>query len=529
MEFIGPCRFSHFQRASFDPTTGTLQGQPVGKSNPTAWVQIAAVSLAQTKNTMLIFASLFTERCKAEHGIDIGKEIIYAHAGTRRLEAVTSSPETMEGNRPSFVILNETHHWREKNRGHDMNKVIKRNIRKHKRGLARTMAITNAYDPQMDSVAQRRRETWEDQEAGMSIRTGVMYDSLEASPEALLSLPRIKAPNGEDMETDLEYEERVTAYLTTVIDGVKGGSWWLDTAEIVAGVLDGETDVAEARRFYYNQIVTSEDAWLDSLVVDAMSDRLAIEARSDAPDDALRAGWLVKPRSKIVIFGDLSKSRDMTAIIGCDVDTGYVFTIGYWGAPPGRRSHKARWRAPRGEVLARFREAFDRFNVVACFVDPSHALADEDDEGLGYWDAVLDTLHRERKDRLQLWAQSTGERQHSIIWDMSSPSHQKTFVLAAETFVEEASTLNDIERPAPSFMTDGHPELVRHLQNAKIYEHPKGYGTSLWKGARRSERKIDLAVAAVGARMLRRMYLNRDPQDKNEPGRLLMPRRRTAY
>lgn len=527
VEFVGPSRFSHWQTAEFDKATLTYRGDPVGKRNESAWVQIAAVSLSQTKNTMRIFQGIFTKACQVRHGIDLGKEVIYAYSGAVLIEAVTSSPESMEGNRPSFVILNETHHWREGNRGHDMNAVIKRNIRKHKRGGARTLAITNAYDPQNDSVAQRRREKWEEQEAGLAIKTGVMYDSLEAAHDALISLERPRDPEtGEPIETEIEYEERVRAYVSAVIDGVKGDSWWLETEEIVAGVLDGETTYQEARRFYYNKAESADDAWLDPDAVRMAVDRLAIEARETSPDDALRAGWLVAPGADVVLFADLSKSRDMSGIIGCEVSTGNIFTVGYWGAPAG---HRKAWRAPRGDVLARIKEAFSRFNVVAFFADPSHALADEDDEGIGYWDGVLDAVHREYKDRLLLWAQKTGDNQHSVIWDMSSPSHQRTFVTAAETFEEEISRRNDIEHYDPEFLTDGHPELVKHLQNAKAYEHPKGYGTSLWKGAARSNRKIDLAVCAVGARMVRRMYLNRDPEDGIfQPGQMLMPRKAHA-
>src|SRR5690606_8376652 len=54
------------------------------------------------------------------------------------------------------------------------------------------------------------------------------------------------------------------------------------------------------------------------------------------------------------------------------------------------------------------------------------------------------------------------------------------------------------------------------LTAAKMYPHPQGYGTSLWKGPRVGDRKIDLAVAAVGARMLRRAYRNRDPEDTRQ-------------
>ena len=177
VEFVGPSRFSHFATEN-DLENGILAGEAAGKRHLRAWVQVAAVSQTQTGNTMSIFSGLFTELCKATHGIDIGKEIIYAHAGQVKIQAVTSNPRTMEGNRPTFVIMNETHHWLETNNGWEMSAVIKRNLRKNKRGGARAMAITNAYDPSEFSVAQKRRETWEDQEQGVAIKVGVLYDSL---------------------------------------------------------------------------------------------------------------------------------------------------------------------------------------------------------------------------------------------------------------------------------------------------------------------------------------------------------------
>jgi hypothetical protein len=77
------------------------------------------------------------------------------------MQAVTSSPTTLEGARASFVLLNETHHWAANNDGHDMADVIERNATKSPGGTARTVRITNAYEPGEDSVAERDREAYE--------------------------------------------------------------------------------------------------------------------------------------------------------------------------------------------------------------------------------------------------------------------------------------------------------------------------------------------------------------------------------
>ena len=57
-------------------------------------------------------------------------ELIRAHRGRCRLEAVTSSYRALEGGRSTFVILNETHHWLSNNEGHAMLAVIDRNATK---------------------------------------------------------------------------------------------------------------------------------------------------------------------------------------------------------------------------------------------------------------------------------------------------------------------------------------------------------------------------------------------------------------
>ena len=53
---------------------------------------------------------------------------------------------------------------------------------------------------------------------------------------------------------------------------------------------------------------------------------------------------------------------------------------------------------------------------------------------------------------------------------------------------------------------DGSKELRRHVANARRRTNAWGY--TIGKEHRESARKIDLAVCAIGARMLRRMVMN---------------------
>src|SRR5690606_19508725 len=237
-EFVGPCRFDRV--ADEGNEWGVPPGQPLGVQHPAAWVQMAAVSQDQTRNTMTIFPSLLSKRAIEEYRIDLGKEIIYADRGRARIEAVTSSPRALEGGRPTATYPNETHHWLESNQGHEMDAVIERNATKSADGQSRTLAITNAFEPGEDSVAERARDAYEAMEAGRTAQTGLFYDTLEAPAEAKLT----------------------EAWIEPTLRAVRGDSTWLDIGRLKASILDPRNPPSRSRRFWYNQIVAAEDSWV---------------------------------------------------------------------------------------------------------------------------------------------------------------------------------------------------------------------------------------------------------------------------
>lgn len=454
-------------------------GHPIPTDCPEAWVQTAAVSLEQTKNTMRLFPSLFTDEAKEHYGIHVGKEQVHGLGGTRMIQAVTSSPATLEGARATFVLLNETHHWLANNEGHEMAAVIERNATKSADGAARTLRITNAFEPSEDSVAQQDREQWENADSGEMADTGLLYDSLEAPPEAPLSLEA--APE--------------------VIRAVRGDSVWLNVDRIVQSIADGRNPPSRSRRFWYNQVVAAEDAWIDPADYDMC----------EAPSGVRP----LAPGDEIALFFDGSKSDDATVLVGSRVEDGLTFVIGFWQRPPGKRGDG--WLAPRHEVDRRVDEVFEHYRPVGFFGDPSHAADDETQER--YWDGLFDEWHRRYADRLEIWA-TPGRDGHAIMWDMASPRRVAEFTAAAERTVSEIEATAKARRVDPEapylFMHDGDSRLRQHFRNARRY--PNKFGVSLWKGHRESKRKVDAAVAAVGARMVRRLVLNNPKRMRKRTG-----------
>lgn len=480
VEFVGPCRVGHMGPDG-----------PSGVPNPAAWVQVAATSKDQTRNTMTLFPGLFTKACIAEHGIDLGKEIIYAYRGARRIEAVTSSPRALEGGRPTFTVANETQHWlADSNEGHDMWAVVQRNAMKAPEGSSRVLAITNAYDPSEDSVAQRTREAWENMQGGGYGLGDLMYDSLEAPLDTPLHLEKL--PD----ESDQDHAQRTLVHVAGVIEQVRGDSWWVDPESYARFVIDSRTPPSEARRFAYNQVTATEDAWLDPTHID-----YAVKQGADKQ---------LSPADEWVGFFDGGKSDDSTGFVGCRLSDGHIVTWGVWEKPTGGR--RDGWVVDRYDVDLRVREVLRTHRVVALLADPSHA---KDDEGFGFWDGVIDGWHRDFGDQFRWWPVQSGPNRHSVMFDMSSPGNQKLFVHAAEHFVAEVEEQTKPGVP-PVVTLDGHPKLVVHMRNARDY--PTKFGRSLAKEQRDSPRKVDLAVCAVGARMLRRFVLNRGEPGGKRPG-----------
>lgn len=434
-------------------------GEVVGRAEPDAWVQLIAVAQEQTANTMKMFPSLFSADCVREYGVQVGKQNIWAMGDTRQIQAVTSNPLTVEGGRPTFVLRNETQNWVSSNNGHAMAGAVEGNVAKSSRERqARILDICNAYIDGRDSVAQRTREGWEKTQGPSATHAdfGLLYDSLEAPPEAPL--------------TEADAPE--------VVRSVRGDSIWLDEDRILKSVLDPRNPPSESRRKWFNQVSAEEDAWLSHREWDPCADE----------------DLILDPGDELVVFFDGGKSDDATALMGCRVLDGAVFTLGMWQRPPEARANG--WVAPRDRVDETVRGLLDTHNVVALWADPSHT---RDDETMAlFWDGIIDGWHRDYSSRLRMWAQPSRSGGHAVMWDMSDPRHARDFVAQVGRTTSEVISMELVH--------DGDVRLRNHVLNAR--RMPTKWGMSIGKNHRESRRKVDLAVAMVGARLMRRELMN---------------------
>lgn len=376
IELCAPTAFSHFDE----------NGHAVGKPQPAPWVQVAAVSRDQTRNTFTLFPTMCSARLISDYGLDIHKEIIHKKGGGR-IEAVTSSPKSLEGGRSHFVIMNETQFWLENNNGHEMAGAIQGNVAKGRGGSFRRLSICNAHRPGEESIAERDYEAFEKIAGGQSNFSKFFYDALEAPAD-----------------TDMENYESLERGLTVA----RGDSTWLDVPRLIEEIADPRTIRSEARRKYLNQIVAAEDAWITPWEWD----QCAVTSLRLRPGDQITLGF------------DGSRGRDHTALCACRIDDGAIFLLEAWNPdsyPDGK--------IPTVSVDKAVRRAFDLYDVVSFRADVK-----EFESYIDQWAADF---------RKQLIVKASAG--HLIAYDMRSKA-KREFLLECERFrdaVIEANLRHD--------------------------------------------------------------------------------------
>lgn len=319
-ELCGPVRFGGWDQEGF----------PVGIQHPAPWIQEAAVSKEQTKNTMTLFPGMISADFKRKYDLDIGKEIIYARGGKGRIESVTSSPRTIEGARSSLVVMNETHHWLSNNEGTEMAEVIRRNMAKSRDSSGRSLEITNAHLPGELSVAEATYKSVKEGDV-----KGVWYDALEAPP--------VK---------DLHNHDEVISALNIA----RGDSYWVDPERLYDEMQDPETKEHVARRFYLNQVILVDvDRWLPQGV---WLKRVNKE-------------YCIAEHDRVILGFDGSLNGDATSIVMVTVDRAIPFCqmVKTWERPIEKHL-AATWRVPRLEVMETLRKTCGTYEVLEIACDP---------------------------------------------------------------------------------------------------------------------------------------------------------------
>ncbi len=430
-------------------------GTPLGRPVAAPWIVIAGYSEKQTANTLDALRGMLTTECAEHFGLDIGLSRILLEGGRGKIVPVSASAATAEGARPTFAVLDETHHWTATNGGEALARTIARNLAKARGGDARLLETTNAHVPGHGSVAEVSYNAWRAIAEGRSAASGLLYDSREA-------------PAGVDLSNDAE--------LTAGLRAAYGDAAWIDLDRIKGEVLDPALPPADARRFYLNQIVAAEDGWL----APAEWDRN--RAESIAP---------LEPGDEITLGFDGSLTDDSTVLAACRVADGSVWLLGAWERPTG----PGEWAVPKDQVRDAVEYARETYRVRGFFAD------------VAWWDTDVDRWRDSFAEHLEVAATSS----HRVGWDMRTRRLETVRGL-------EALHLAVCEGEVPWRQhetlqgKDGASILTRHMMNAR--RRPNRHGMSVAKATPDSPHKIDAVMSVMLARTARTRLLARRAEGK---------------
>jgi hypothetical protein len=413
-------------------------GFPLVVQHPAPWIDVAAVSQEQTKNTFRLFPGMVSPRLTKEYQVDLGKEIIYARGGKGQIKAVTSSPRSLEGGRQSLVIANETQHWLANNDGLEMMAVIQRNLAKSRDGSARVVEITNAHLPDEGSVAEQTYLAWERNGGKLE---GVYYDSLEAG--------RID---------DLKDTEAVIQGLLEA----RGDSAWLDVERLAAEIADPTSRPGRSYRFYLNNVRAAGDSFLP----DGSWEALDV---AEIPEGT---------RIAIAFDGSRGGERgDTTALIACSIEAKPVLqVVGHWAGDSededGNVVASPDWKVPVLDVEDTIEGAARRWHVEAIVADPyawSRSLQVLESRGLPVedfpqsdsrmmpatkklFDAVVSgLLAHDHNEQLSAHLKNARTKETSrgfrLVKPFKSSSHKIDLAVAAVMAYDKATSIRDGEPP----------------------------------------------------------------------------------
>jgi hypothetical protein len=459
-EFLGPVRLATFRRGA--------PGGCEGRTEPMALVQIVATAESQTANTMRHVRAFAPRRGPVAefYNLDVGKTQYYA-LPEKTLEQCTSSASSAEGAETSFVVEDELEYWKPANGGPELAATLDDNLAK---SGARALKTCNAWIPGQESVAEADYGAWVLQEEGATIGdTRILYDAVIAPPDTDMANPDQLREVLEEIYADCIWKYPHEPGPDGLLRPIPGSR--PDVRPIMRRIWNVASRPNDSRRKYLNQPSVSVSAWMDPNAWAALYDPTRQVLDGEA----------------VVLFFDGSKSRDATGLVGCTVADGHVFVIGAWESPT--TASTSSYTVPVRDVDAAVARAYRTWKIQAFFADVHE------------WESFT----KIDWPRLAVEAGVTWVVEAStdwpIAWDMRDGANVGRFTRAAELMHSEVELGN--------LTHDGNPVLARHIANALAVGNR--YGTTIGKVSRDSPNKIDLAVCAIGARMVRNLVVAASP------------------
>lgn len=305
-------------------------GEPLG--GPVTDPYIPMVAYTEEQSDELAYGALrvILSEGPMRDDFDIGLERIMRRNGDGKAVSLSSSPNSRDGARTTFAVMDETHWWTLP-RLKQAHQTMLNNLAKRKLADPWVLEITTAPEPGTGSIA----------EGTMDYATAVIEGKVKDS-----SLFFFHRQAGD--EHDLTTAEGARA---AVIEASGPAAAWRDIEGIVSLWNDPTTDRAYWERVWCNRLVKG-----------------ATQAFDIEQWKTLRRESPVKLGDLIVLGFDGAMFHDATALVATHVETGFQWVVGVWECPPDIEG----WQAPTGEIDALVRDTFERYQVWRLYADPPY-------------------------------------------------------------------------------------------------------------------------------------------------------------
>lgn len=435
-EALAPVRFDGWD----------ADGQPVGRPVVSPLIKCLATEESQAGNTFENAAFVLGEWGPDEH-----PDIYAGTGGVRKYQsatavylpqggevrACTAGAASKDGGKETFVVPDESHLYVLPELK-QMYATVMRNLPKRRHAEPWALQTSTAYRPGEQSVFEATLTAWRKGELSAS----VYVNHREARGKI-------------DIENKAHTLQQLREVYGAAMDPETG---WMDPEDVYETMTDPRRcpDEETAARYYLNRPMSGKDAWIPAAVVERQNAHRTDE-RGDAPEGAPEQ-VAVAAGEPIALGFDGSLNDDSTVLIGCRMSDGYLFPVGIWSKPAGPAGNW--WEVPRLEVLARVREAFERYTVARMYADPHE------------WRSDIDQLAEELGDeRVLPWATSR--------------------MVPMSAALDRLRT--DLANGSAWHSGDG--EFMEHFRNA--YVQRRGGYRLVRKEHPQSDRKIDSVVGAA--------------------------------
>ncbi len=402
------------------------RGQPIGGGVTDPYIPMVAYTEEQSEELAYGALRVILGLSPLARDFDIGLARIMRVGGDGKAVPLATAPDSRDGARTTWQFFDETHRM-VLPRLKEAHRTMMANIPKRRGSDAWSLETTTAPAPGEGSVAEDTMEYARAVEAGKVKDSRLFFFHRQASDSHDLSTP-----------------EGIRA---AVIEASGPVAAWSDIDGIVEQWRDPTADRTYLERVWLNRLVRSSVRAFDA-------ERWKKLAKS---------GYQVADSAMVAVGFDGSRYHDATAIVGCEIATGYTWLLGLWERPLDVKD----WEVPEHEVKRVMADAFTRWGVWRLYADPP------------YWETTVAE-----------WAGEWGE-ERVFGWRTNRMTQMAAAVRAFNNAIQAGEVSHD-----------GSAGLTRHIGNACRRELPQRdeKGDHLWviyKERPDSPHKIDAAMAAI--------------------------------